>query len=289
MYSMTGMGRAAGEVLGQNIRVEIKAVNHRFCEVNTKLLPWLYPVEFKIVSEIKKQIARGKVDVYFGEDRSGDASAATFEAYEKYHAFLKSLQERLGLSGEISLSNVLQMSGSWSDKSTDPDELWKVLQPLLNKALNEFKEMRAHEGEVLKADMEKRFSHVERVKDDVQKLSGEIQESMADRLKERIAKKMEQLDEGRLDEQRLHSEVLYHLDKQDITEELKRLESHFLQVKKFFEMTEPVGRKFDFLLQEFGREFNTIASKAQDDRVAHLVVEAKAELEKIREQVQNIE
>lgn len=287
MKSMTGMGRAQGSVQGAGIRIEIKSINHRFCEVGVKLPGRFLPLEILIQQAVKKVLSRGKIDVFVSEEKSQKISTTEDDAYRACYNHLKSVSESLKLSGGITLQDVLAHVNAWVQRDLDVEAAWAEFQPVLETALIDLVAMRAKEGLNLKKQMQAMFASLSEILARVEAQRGGIQAELEKRLKEKIAQKAEEL--GGVDPLRLQMEVLFYLDRTDVTEEIQRLKSHFKQAEAFFADAAPSGRKLDFLLQEFNREFNTIGSKIQSGDVAHLVVDAKAELEKIREQIQNIE
>lgn len=287
MKSMTGMGRAEGTVLGMAVRLEIRSVNHRYCEVSTRLPSRYLPVEFDIQRVVKARLSRGKIDVFLFEEKRPGLAAAELEAFRSYHEYLSAVVKNLGLSQTVALADLLGGVNGWITKSVEAAELWQALAPLLQTALDDLEKMRKKEGDNLGRELMELKTHLCQFSQEIESKQDTVKKELSERLSRRIQEKCEDL-KG-LDEQRLHTEVLFYLDRMDITEELVRLTSHLEQLEKFLKTSEPIGRKLDFLSQEINREFNTIASKVQNSEISHLVVEAKAELEKMREQVQNIE
>lgn len=284
---MTGMGRAQGEVAEIPLRLEIKSINHRFCDVNVRLPSKWMGLEIPIQQYIKKRLSRGKVDLFIFEDKKASVSSTEKAAFQNYYDYLQGIQDHLGMEGSIQVTDLLPGVNAWMNKDVNLDELWKGFQPLIDKLLEDLDGMRSKEGDHLKSEMLQHFENVAGIAQKIGEKAADYKPQWEQKLNERIEKKLEDAD--KLDPDRLHAEVVYYLDRMDITEELQRLASHNKQAQSFFKAKGPVGRKLDFLLQEFNREFNTIASKSQDSELAHLVVEAKSELEKIREQVQNVE
>ena len=287
MKSMTGMGRAHGQVQGAVIRLEIKSVNHRYCEVSTRLPGRFQPLDILIGQHIKKSISRGKVDLYVTEEKSSQVASVEIDAYKACYSYYKNIQDDLGLAGDITLQDLTQGVSAWIQREIDVDKVWEDFRPLLDAAIADLITMRAKEGSNLKNEMLRLFKTIENLASRIAAEKGTVEAEIEKRLREKIQARSEEL--GEIDPVRLQMEIVYYLDRIDITEELQRLKSHMDQVGIFLADANPSGRKIDFLLQEFNREFNTIASKSQNSSVSHLVVEAKAELEKIREQVQNIE
>jgi uncharacterized protein (TIGR00255 family) len=287
MKSMTGMGKSKGVVSDAQVRVEIKTVNHRYCDVNFRA-PWRYAaLEIPTQQFIKENISRGRVEINIFEEKAAKASIAELSAFTNYYNYLNQITKELNLEEPVSLQHLLPGIGGWIHKEIDTDTTWKELKPIVLSAIIDLNQMREKEGASLKKDIIKRFTTIENIKKKVDSLHVEIKDELEQKVMDKLNTRIKEVID--LDPQRLHAEVLFYSDRMDVSEELERLESHFSQVKTFFEKSETIGRKIDFLLQEFNREFNTISSKASHAQVAHLVVEAKSELEKIREQVQNIE
>lgn len=284
---MTGMGRAQGSVQGTPIRFEIKSVNHRFCEINVRLPGRFYIVDSLIRQFIKSKIARGKIDVFAFEEKDSNLNDGELKAYQDYYTYLKNIETTLGLESSITMRDLINGVGSWSQKTAKSEDIWSEIQPVLLNAIQDLDKMRCIEGQNLKKDFESRFENIQNISQKLQSYAESIKSEIEEKLKKRIQEKADDLQD--IDTQRLNTEILYYLDRLDVTEELKRIGSHLNQASKFIEAESAIGRKMDFLLQELNREFNTIASKSQNAEVAHLVVDAKTELEKIREQVQNIE
>jgi uncharacterized protein (TIGR00255 family) len=287
MKSMTGMGRAHGVVQSANLRVEMKSINHRFCEVSTRLPSRYLALELLIQQFIRKNVSRGKIDIYVAEEKNSNLAVTEIEPYKACYAYLKGVQTSLKIPGEIAIQDVISNVGPWIQREIDVDKVWDEFQVVLQMALTDLMAMRAKEGDNLKKDMLAMFANLQKVAAKIASHKESMQAELEARLKEKIQTRLKDIAE--IDPVRLQMEVVYYLDRSDITEELQRLKSHFDQVDVFFADASPAGRRIDFLLQEFNREFNTIGSKSQNSVVAHLVVEAKADLEKIREQVQNIE
>lgn len=287
MKSMTGMGRAHGQVRGVPVKIEIKTVNHRYCEVNVRVPSRLGFLEIPAQQTIKAKLHRGKVDVYITEERSAKPAEADLEAFRACLTYLDGIRQDLGLSEPVSLSHLLSGASAWLQTEMNADDAWREFAPILESALSDLTTMREREGRELKNDIAARFAVLDVIRKEVVESADVVAEELRKKLMARVAEKM--VDLTGLDPQRLNQEVVFYLDRLDISEELARLSSHLNQAAHFLSVKEAVGRKLDFLLQEINREFNTIASKCQNAPVAHRVVDAKVELEKIREQVQNIE
>ncbi|MCP5463463.1 MAG: YicC family protein [Deltaproteobacteria bacterium] len=287
MYSMTGMGRASGKVLGFPVRVEIKSVNHRFCEVNFRAPGKYAMLELLVQKLVKNKVSRGRVDVFIFEEKAAEMAETDSAAYQNYYDYLTSIQKCLGLKAEIDFGLLVSGAASWSQKSVDADEAWSELKPVVESALKELASMRKKEGDELDKFFKESLLTLQKITKKVEGALPAVQKSLEDKLRERIGSQLQ--DEARLDEQRLHSEVLYYLDRLDISEEIERLHCHFKHLDEILHTDEPLGRKVDFLVQELNREFNTIASKSQNAEISQTIVEAKSTLEKFREQIQNVE
>lgn len=287
MKSMTGMGRASGLVNGTQVRVEIKTVNHRYCEIHYRSPGKYASLEVPLQALVKSFIGRGRVDIFVNEEKTVDMPAADLEAFRSYHSYLTVLKEALNIKNEVTLDQVLSGASNWLQREINVKEAWTDFEPIFTSALKDLNGMREREGLSLKENIKDRFLSLYKIRDEIKKNAEGIAQEIAARLKQRIQDRMTDLKD--LDPQRLNAEVVYYLDRIDISEELERLESHRGQIETMLTSKDSVGRKIDFLLQEFNREFNTIGSKSQNATIAHLIVEAKTELEKIREQIQNIE
>lgn len=286
MQSMTGMGRAKGEVDGAQISVEIKSVNHRYCEVNTRLPSKLQSLEILISQLIKKKISRGKVDIWIGEDKVDNEISLNKNALKKYHQFLTRVCDEIGIVNDIQLSHLQEGASFWMNQDLDAEKLWPKLKPLIEKAISQLIKMRSTEGKTIQKQLLSRISKLEKLTVKVEKRKSKVLQEYKKKLNMRIEKL---LDKVEVDQSKLANEIAFFADKADVTEELERLSGHFSHMKKIMGQTKPIGRPLDFLIQEMNREWNTLSSKTSDVSIAHDVVNAKSELEKIREQVQNIE
>jgi uncharacterized protein (TIGR00255 family) len=287
---MTGYGKGDAAYGAGRITVELRSVNHRYGEVSVKLPRVLMPFENEIKKRITERLNRGKIDVFIQVEGGAAAGVPTVNlplARGYFRAFT-SLREALGLEDEVDLAlvaaqrDVITVS---AEAEAAPEEVPQELLQALEAGLAGIDEMRCFEGESLLADFKKRRDILAELIGRVTLRSPSVVSEYALRLKERIAA----LAVEGLPEERVALEVALLADKCDITEELVRLASHLRQFDETLERSEPVGRKLDFLLQEINREVNTIGSKANDAEIAASVVELKGELEKIREQVQNVE
>lgn len=287
MKSMTGMGRVQGIVCGTSVRIEIKSVNHRYCEVNLRSPLRFNLLELQIQNLLKEKLKRGRIDIFIFEEKNSQLDALEADALQSYFSYLSNIKDLLKIDSPVSLDQVLSGVSSWIQRESDPKNLWNELEPLLQKAILDLMQMRQTEGNNLKQGISDRLKSLQNMAEVIRVNREPLHQQIEERLKKRIAERVSEL--AALDAARLHSEILYYLDRLDVNEELDRLQSHFKHADQLLQSSEPIGRKFDFLLQEFNREFNTIASKCQDAKIGHQVVEAKSCLEQIREQIQNIE
>ena len=290
--SMTAFGRAREERGGRDILVEIKSVNNRYLDCSVKVPHLFSYFEEKIKSYISKRgISRGKVDIFVRIDvlEQDGVEIKLDEAYAKsYIDALRRLSELFDLQNDITTSRVAQNRDIFSVKSAEEDAEgeWENFLPVLETAVNAFIAAREREGENMKADIVSKKARVVELVSKIGPLSERDKTEQFEKLKARIK---ELAGDIQLDEGRLITECGLYADKIAIDEELVRLDSHFAEFDRILDSEEPVGRKLDFLLQEINRETNTIGSKACDAEIAKNVVEIKSDLEKIREQIQNIE
>lgn len=289
--SMTGFGRSQRTVDGREITVEIKSVNHRYFEFSCRTTRGYGFLEEKLKSYISQRVARGKVDMFVSLSAPQDEQA-TVTVYHRlasgYISAMRELGKTYGLADDISITAVAGYPDIFT-VSREPEDEEKVCSDVLSvvdEAMEAFISMREAEGERLKADILARVETILSIVEKIEKRSPETVSEYEKRLKDKIT---ETLGDRTIDEQRVLTEVAIFSDKVAVAEETVRLRSHMAQLKKFFESDMPAGRKTDFIIQEMNREANTIGSKVQDAEIAHMVVDIKAEIEKIREQVQNVE
>jgi len=297
IYSMTGFGRARREIDGLGLEVEVRSVNHRHLDLRVRLPRVLMDQETAIKKRLQADLSRGKVDVTVNLTTSDAASMLEIEEgiAAQYVAASETLRERhsLGRDGEtLDVAALLALPGVTRVIETEvaSEVLVGPLREAMEEATAAMISMRSTEGESLLIDFEARLGHVEELAAAFEARAGEVL-AVA---KQRLHKRAEQIkrEVGLLDEARLHQEIVIAADRLDITEELVRLQSHVAQFRETLQSADrghPVGRRLDFLLQELGREANTVGSKANDAPLAQDVVELKTELERIREQVQNVE
>lgn len=288
---MTGFGRSEQKVDGREITVEIKSVNHRYFEFGCRVSRGYAFLEEKLKAHIQKAVARGKIDVYVSISDCDEKQAEVTVNHSLaagYVAALKELKDTYALSGEISVSDITRFNDIFTVHRTpeDEDAVWASVRTVLDSALESFIAMREQEGIKMKEDILLRSKSILSLVSSVEEKSPETVAKYRQKLEERLK---EVLSGFNIDEQRLLTEAAIFADKVAVAEETVRLRSHFDQMFQMLESGEAIGRKLDFILQEMNRETNTIGSKVQDAELAHIVVEIKGELEKIREQLQNIE
>lgn len=289
--SMTGFGRAQETVDGSLITVEIKSVNHRYFEFFAKVPRSCGFLEEKLKSYVSERVSRGKVECYVSIETldSDDVEVNVNHSLAKgYYDALKELAQRYELNDDISVSTLSRYGDIFSihKKDADEDKLWADVSSVLQKAVDSFVSMRETEGEKLKADVLSRADYIIDCVSFIEERSPQTVKEYNEKL---LARMQEVLNGVHIDEQRLLTEAAIYADKVAVAEETVRLRSHIDQLRAFFDFNEPIGRKMDFLVQEINREANTIGSKAQDVQIAKRVIDIKAEVEKIREQIQNIE
>jgi uncharacterized protein (TIGR00255 family) len=288
--SMTGFGAARGASGAEELDVEIRSVNHKFCEVKVRAPRELGALEVEVARIVKDRLARGGIEVSLRRSggSSGLAPRIDVPLAESYARAFRELQARLGVPGALALADVIGAEGvvRLEERSVDLDAAREAMRRAVGAALDALVEMRAREGEALARDLAGRLALLERSVARVEALAPQSVEHHRARLAERV----QELTRGvPLDPGRLEQEVALLADRTDVTEELTRLRSHVAQVRGLLDLGEPAGRKLDFLVQEMHREVNTIGSKSQSAEIAALVVVTKAEIERMREQVQNVE
>lgn len=292
LKSMTGYGHGEAVISGKKITVELKAVNHRFCEVVLRLPRSLMSLEDRMKRLIQSQISRGRVDCFLGIEKCGpDPSMAVKvdkDLAAAYYKAMKELQETLEVEGKIKLKHLTGLQGvmTLEEDAKDVEEWWPAIQEAMESALAGLIKMRAVEGEQLGKDLWKRVGQIANHNVKIRSRAPFVIEDYRARLTTRLDDFMKG---AGLDMERIAAEAALFAERANITEETVRLDSHISQVYACLDTAEPVGRKLDFLLQEMNREINTIASKANDLEISRLSIEVKSELEKLREQIQNIE
>lgn len=289
--SMTGYGSAKGSVEGLNITVELKSVNNRYLDASVRLPRSFLFAEELLKSAVQKHISRGKVDVFVSVDSSdaGEMTVKVNEALVKgYLEALKHISDEYKLPFDVTAYNISRFSDvlSVEKKELDAEAISQGIVEIAEKALLDFDSMRIREGEKLREDVLNRLSIIEAL---VSRVEEESPKTVAE-YRARLENKMsEVLGSAGIDENRILAEAAIFADHIAVDEETVRLRSHMSQLGSMVKGASPIGRKMDFLIQEFNREANTIGSKCQNSDIAHIVVDIKSEIEKIREQIQNIE
>lgn len=291
MNSMTGFGRAEAEKYGHKITIELKSVNHRFLDLNIRMPRFMMFLEDGVRQTLKSRLARGRVEVFINHEATAEGQKSVkldMSVAKGYLAAARELSSELDVENDLTASMLLRMPDVIDLNETEQNEeqLREVTLLALNSAIDKLIEARFAEGQRITADILIRVEKLEAIRDRIEKREPLVVEEYKGRLK---AKLEEYLSDTELDINRFNQEILYFTDKASITEELVRLKSHFEQIKVLLNRKNETGRDLDFLIQEFNREFNTIGSKASDTAITKDVLEAKAEVERIREQVQNIE
>ena len=291
MHSMTGYGKGVSKRDGKTITIEIKTVNHRFLDCNIKLPRNFLFVEDRVKKAVSSQIARGHVDLYLTyEQSSTDEGAYTvdLELASNYLTAVRQLENGTGLANDVTLSTLLRVGDIVTRQQSveDEDLLAEMTLEAASEALVNLKVMREKEGQSQKADIASKLDTIEACLDRIKEFAPKVVEDYRELLNARIA---EVVEPSLVDKQRLATEVALYADHCAIDEEITRLSTHISNMRSLLEATEPVGRKMDFLVQEFNRETNTIGSKANDMRITKEVLAIKNEIEKMREQAANIE
>ena len=289
--SMTGFGRAKEQINGLDITIEIKSVNHKYFEFSARI-PRVYSfLEEKIKSALASSISRGKVEVSVSiEDNTENATVVEInrEYADAYIAALNKLSKEYKIKNDIKVSSFVGLNDMFKVKKhvLEDEVIENAVLTVLAKAVEGFIEMRTIEGERLVNDVKSRLDFILEKVEFVEKRSPETVKLYRERIEQKIK---ELLGDTTIDEQRILTEVAIFADKVAVAEETVRLRSHIKQFEDLLNSDAPVGRKLDFIVQEMNRETNTIGSKAQDIEIAHTVVDIKSEIEKIREQIQNME
>lgn len=289
--SMTGYGRYKELIGGKDITVEIRSVNSRYLDANVKVSRLYGPLEEKLKRMISKYVSRAKVDLYVGIDNiEGEKIELSLnrEYLEGFLGALNTVKNEYNVHGEIDISTVASKNEVFIQRRLEDDmnELWLAVESVAAKAFELYDGMRTREGEALVNDLLSRIETIDSIRSRIAERVPKVVSEYNEKLRKRIE---ELLCDVKVDEQRLLTECAVFADKADVTEELTRLSSHVDQFKKILSEEDQVGRKLDFLVQEINREVNTCGSKANDNDIAKLVIEAKCEIEKIREQIQNLE
>lgn len=289
MNSMTGYGKGVAESAGRKVGVEIKSVNHRFLDMNIKLPRTLGFAEDIIRSEVKGAITRGHLDIYVNYEReSGGKISMDEQLARDYCTMAAKAAMKFSITNDLSVSALFRMPEVVVVKEEDEDEeaVGKLVEQAVREALNGLSVMRAKEGEMLMRDFSEKLANISAFVDEVEKLAPVTVEEHKNRMRERIT---EMLGDVAFDEARLMNEAAFFADKVAVDEEIARLRSHIAHFGDICRAGGALGKKLDFIVQEMNRETNTIGSKCSDSKIAQCVISAKCEIEKVREQVQNVE
>lgn len=291
IYSMTGYGKGEGSRENISVTVEIRSVNHRYADISVKLPRSLLGFENKIRKQVGKALQRGKIDIFVNYELSGGIQATPVLNHELaagYHELLADLQHELGLAGRISVEFLASQKDVIEIREVVIDEslLETCLDEAVTAALSQHIDMRRAEGEETRIDLAERLDAAEALLQQVAARAALVPLEWQERLGDRLARLQSNLE---YDPQRVAQEIAIFTDRCDISEEIVRFKSHLAQFRELFNDGQPVGRRMDFLVQELNREVNTMGSKSNDGDLTRNVVAMKAELEKVREQLQNIE
>ncbi|CAM3413919.1 YicC/YloC family endoribonuclease [Cytobacillus oceanisediminis] len=289
VVSMTGFGRSKKDSGQFSITVEIKTVNHRFSEFHMRMPRQLMHMEDKIKKKLGEHIKRGRIEVYVTIEGDGLASRKVnvdWELLDEYYQYITAIKTKYNIQNDLSIQDIIreELIGI-EEKEAGNEELSQHVLSAAEEACLHLTQMRQAEGLELEKDVRSHLSLLSKRVNLLREFSPKVVQQYQERLEKRIKDYLD----GQIDEPRILTEVAVFADKADINEELTRLQSHIGQFEKTLQLTEPVGRKLDFILQEMNREANTIGSKANDAAIAAEVVEIKSLLEKLKEQIQNIE
>lgn len=289
--SMTGFGRCEAAENNRKFTVEIKAVNHRYLDVSIKMPKALNYFESAVRSELKKYISRGKVDVFVTyEDFSEHTCTVRYnkEVAQEYLLYLRQMAEDFGLDNDVRVSSLSKYPEVFTmeEAGVDEEELWKELQKAVEGAAKMFVESRITEGERLKEDLLEKLDGMLKLVDFIEERSPQLVAEYRRKLEDKVK---ELLGDNTVDESRILTEVTIFADKICVDEEIVRLRSHIETTREALQEGGSIGRKLDFIAQEMNREANTTLSKANDLEISNCAIELKTEIEKVREQIQNIE
>lgn len=289
--SMTGFGRCSLALENMDILAEVRSVNHRYLELNVRLPHAYNYLEDKLKKLVQQKASRGKIDISLSIQLHGTDGLevdVNRELAESYLRALKCANESLSLTDDLTLASIMRFPDIFTVRKVQLEEeaVWMAVQPAITEAVQKFAAMRAEEGQRLREDLSSRLDTLENMVSQVEVLAPETVNRYYDKLYTKLS---ELLGDREIDESRIVTEAAVFADKVAVDEETVRLRSHIAQFRSLLELDEPVGRKLDFLVQEMNREVNTTGSKSQDITITRLVVDMKSEIEKIREQIQNIE
>lgn len=290
--SMTSFGRSSSEEGKKRFfTVEMKSVNSRYLDANIRMPKSLISLEEEIRKMINNSLSRGKVDVFVNLKTYNEGNGVPkvdINLAQGYLQCLKEIEEKLGVKNDISVMQIARLPEVITvvEEEDKTEEIWQEIRPLIEESLNMMISMREAEGNKLKEDILSKITTVEELVSKVEEFADDIPKAFKVKLEERLKELLGNVD---IDENRVAMEVCMFADKSTVDEEIIRLRSHINQVRETLKLNEPVGRKLDFIVQEMNRETNTIGSKSSDIKMTNIVIDIKNILEKIREQVQNIE
>lgn len=291
LKSLTGYGASSGEYNGAIISIEIKGVNHKYLDISFKMPKIFNQWEIDFRNLVRERIKRGKVNIFINVENQGSLFKKLnfdLEIAKNYYDSLQKIADIFKINNDLSLKDFLLMKGVFDFKDEEVDEeLKKFIENLLREAINNFEKMKIEEGAHLEKDIILRLEKIKNYLNEIDEKKDIIVEKYKEKLKKNIEKILNNGTE--IDEKRLEFEIVLFSDKADITEEIVRLNSHIEKFIKTCKERPPVGKKLDFILQEMNREINTIGSKNNLSDISELVIETKNEIERIREQIQNIE
>lgn len=290
IISMTGFGRAEGEFQKKHYSIELKSLNNRYCEISVKLPKYLMSKELEIKELIRTKISRGKIYLNINTDKElSTGDSINTEVVKSYYNSIKTIRKAIGSKEKIKLEHILSFSDAFSNEEIGEtgEEEYNFIKELINKALGDLIKMKENEGNFLYEDIKKRIVSLE---EEAAKIL-EYGKNRVSKERERINSMLNEImtDKTLISENRVEMEVVLYAEKLDITEECTRLDSHLKYFMNFMDSKENAGRRLNFLLQEMNREINTIASKSSDAVISQTASALKEELEKVREQIQNVE
>jgi uncharacterized protein (TIGR00255 family) len=290
MRSMTGYGRGSCELAGRRLVVELRSLNHRFLEVKLRL-PWAdAAIDLHVTQALRARLERGVVTVSVRDEGGGATQAVRVdvELARGYERALEQLRTTLALAEPISLALIAAQPGviTVGEGAPDGEQLWAALEPGIKQAIDALVESRGREGAAIAVDLRARLATMERLVSELRELTSDAPDSFRKRLHERLERTV---GPGEVDPHRLAQEVAIMADRLDVSEELTRLGAHLTEFRRLLDGKQAAGRRLDFLAQELNREINTIGSKSQSGATGARVIDAKAELERVREQIQNVE
>jgi uncharacterized protein (TIGR00255 family) len=291
VQSMTGMGTAECNVGEELITIEMKTVNHRYCDVSIRTPKSLSQFDLVVTRLVRKRFTRGKIDVVLRmAGKNGNSGfSVNYDIAQKYYEALCDLKKNLKLKGKIRVDHLARNFDLFRSREfeQDKDTIWKALESGLNSCCDVVNQMRQNEGKEIEKQLNKGVENISSLVGEVEKFSDEVKSSTVEKMHSRLSELLGK--EVQVDEQRIVQEAGFLVDRMDISEEINRLRGHCAHFLELMDQSGAIGRKLDFLTQEMYREANTVASKCSDLRIARLSVDLKSEIEKVREQVQNVE